>query len=611
MRQQQQQQLQVLRDLQELRQLKLARSRVVSILGGSRGGQWRSEQQEQDRLTASLLKNEAQARQREASAKLRVVRTTVTFRLSARGGASVRAQLPRPLERVRTLRVVGGTVPHPLARTFRHGQDDCVPLAYTQRWNVTRMRLRLSGEVVGGDVAPPLFSADPAKARVHILSTHGGLVSFAVDAPEFNDANKAKAEISVTFSARVDAGPEGLGDALATYFTNAAAAGGAALRDVMTASLVGLRDARALLVCTPEDALASAPPNALFSLVESGKFAAYWMAVGDAEALMRTSATTFIMFTATEASARLAAQARTRTVGATDSSDHGLLMDNGTAGALMEWSGAYGPAHRANMAIASFVSAIRAGPLSFDRLNATSAHGPLIERTATASLQFEQTTLARDEAAFVLQGAVNHYAQVLELGAVATDRTSLSASRTYLHVGSYGERVAAVLDPPDTAVVHELSFRFSFGVDADRQAAAIFGFEPGKDVVFARGKDQVVVAPRPYMHHRSGQLVRLACEQVESRVGGADAQQGWFDYGTYHEQAQAEPMTTTNLPTGSYGETTFSPELRVLRHLDLRFFTRELSQAAKEEEDKVVEHPIFDPDSPSYVLVLEAEVSPL
>lgn len=600
--QQQQQQLDVLRDLQELRQLKLARSRVVGILGGNRGGgQWRTEQYEQDRLTASLLKNEAQARQREAKAKLRVVRTTVAFRLDARGGGAVRAELPRPLARVRALRVVGGTVPHPLARTFRDGQDDCVPLGYTQRWEVTRLRLRLSGVVDGGDVAPPLFSADPTKARVHIVATQGGKVSFAVDAPEFNDANKAKPVATVAFSAAVDAGPEGLGDTLATYFTNAAAAGGEALRDVMTASLVRLPEARALLVCTAEDGVLSPPPHALFTMAVTGQFAAYWMAVGDAEAAMQTSASTFILIEATEASARSAAQARSRTVGSADAeaADHGLLTSDDD---LMAWSGSYAPSHRASTALSRFVSALTERPLAFERVNATSTttKGVLLERTATASLQFGQTTLARDEAAFVLEGAVNHYAQVLELGVAA------SSSTKYLHVGTYGERVSGVLDPPATATAHQVSFRFRSGVDSDRQAAAVFGFEPGKDVVFERGRDHVVVAPRPFMHHRSGQLVRVACEQVESRVGGADARAGWFEYGTYHEQAQTEPMITTNLPTGSYGDTAFSPELRLLRHLDLKFFTREHHPGSG-----AIERPISDPDSPGYVLVLEAEVAPL
>lgn len=589
----QQQQLDVLRDLQELRQLKLARSRVVGILGGNRGGQWRTEQYEQDRLTASLLKNEAQARQREAQAKLRVVRTTVAFRLDARGGAAVRAELPRPLARVRALRVVGGTVPHPLARTFRDGQDDCVPLGYTQRWEVTRLRLRLSGDVEGGEVAPPLFSADSTKARVHIVATQGGKVSFAVDAPEFNDANKAKPVATVAFSAAVDAGPEGLGDTLATYFTNAAAAGGEALRDVMTASLVRLPEA--LLVCTAEDGVLSPPPHALFTMAVTGQFAAYWMAVADAEAAMRTSGSTFILIQATEASARSAAQARLRTVGSADAD--GLL----TSDDLMAWSGTYAPSHRASTALSRFVSALTERPLAFERVNATSTKGVLLERTATASLQFEQTTLARDEAAFVLEGAVNHYAQVLELGVAAS-----SSSTKYLHVGTYGERVSGVLDPPATAKAHRVSFRFRSGVDSDRQAAAVFGFEPGKDVVFERGRDHVVVAPRPFMHHRSGQLVRVACEQVESRVGGADARAGWFEYGTYHEQAQTEPMITTNLPTGSYGDTAFSPELRLLRHLDLKFFTREHHPGSG-----AIERPISDPDSPGYVLVLEAEVAPL
>lgn len=601
MKQQQQQQLDVLRDLQELRQLKLARSRVVGILGGNRGGQWRTEQYEQDRLTASLLKNEAQARQREAQAKLRVVRTTVAFRLDARGGAAVRAELPRPLARVRALRVVGGTVPHPLARTFRDGQDDCVPLAYTQRWEVARLRLRLSGVVVGGEVAPPLFSADPTKARVHIVATQGGKVSFAVDAPEFNDANIANSMASVAFSAAVDAGPEGLGDTLATCFTDAAAAGGEALRDVMTTSLVGLPEARALLVCTAEDGV-SPPPHALFTTAVTGQFAAYWMTIADAEAAMLTSASTFILIQATEASARSTAQARLRTVGSTDAAaaDHGLLA---TDDALVGWSGRYAPSHRASTALSRFVSELTERPLVFERVNATSTttKGVLIERTATASLQFGQTTLARDEAAFVLEGAVNHYAQVLELGVAAS-----SSSTKYLHVGTYGERVSAVLDPPATAKVHRVSFRFRSSVDSDRQAAAVFGFEPGKDVVFARGRDHVVVAPRPFMHHRSGQLVRVACEQVESRVGGADARAGWFEYGTYHEQAQTEPMITTNLPTGSYGDTAFSPELRVLRHLDLKFFTREHHPGSG-----AIERPISDPDSPGYVLVLEAEVAPL
>ena len=117
---------------------------------------------------------------------------------------------------------------------------------------------------------------------MRVVSAQGGKLAIEVDAPEFNDANKAKEVQEVAFAAHVDVGPTGLAETLRNCFTNAAAAGGSALQDVMRAAVPGL-DNVAILVSTAAAALSAPPAQALYSVVVGGDYAAHWVTAADAD----------------------------------------------------------------------------------------------------------------------------------------------------------------------------------------------------------------------------------------------------------------------------------------------------------------------------------------
>lgn len=569
--QQQAAQVAVLKDLRRLRELRKAKQRITQTLGNDAAVSLRAAHEE-ELMRQALLRNEAKSRVRESTGKARTLTLAVSFSLADRGqgvapsasaprvAALVKAALPRPLSQVRALRVVGGTLPHPLAPTFRRGHDDCVPLAYTQRWPVDKLRMRLVGD-----------DTQQQQGSRQLLS----------------------------FSAAIDVAPAGLAATVSSCFVGAAASGGRALRDVMLVRLLGMDDASTLAVGA---ATAPTPTGTRYAFVSSD-YTAYWLGSADARALSGRDEQLYVLIHAAPGSLhKWSAGARAYE----GKGDFLQAVAGGGYAHLLSWSAAYPTSHVAAAAVTAFVAAVTTGVVA---TATTAVSAAVLERTAVATLQFQpHATLQRDQAAFVLESAVNHYAKVLELGTASAETTD-----EYLHLGTYGEHIAFMLDPPASAAVTRVVFAFGSAADGKvRSAAAVFGLSAGSDFVIERGKTKGVLAPHCFMYHRTGRTMRVVCSEVLTSRIGSDDEQRWFDYGGYHEQAQADPSATLSLPTGSYGGVEFSPELPALRALTLQFYTRELNVGGGEHErhDEVDVPVTARGEGPSCTLVLEVDVAP-
>jgi hypothetical protein len=182
-------------------------------------------------------------------------------------------------------------------------------------------------------------------------------------------------------------------------------------------------------------------------------------------------------------------------------------------------------------------------------------------RAASAEMIFASATMSMHSALHVLQGALNHFASILE--GAAHDSTDV-----YIYAGAYGSRCALALRPPSSSTARRVKFLFSRG---SRSAAAVFGFPSDADVVIERGG--AALSPSTFLSTRGAASVSVRCEEMSSASGGPSRGPSWFDY-TPHDQVQQQlPSTTITLGLGNErGLLEFPQPLAILDQITLQFF---------------------------------------
>lgn len=563
-------QLAALQDLKRLRNLKQAQVRMQKLLGVAGSAAWVDEEEVEARSQSALLRAEALARMREATAPPRKLRLSLSFRLAAGGdGGLVRVPLPHSLHKVRAIEVVGGALPHPLANSFRPGRDDCMSFAYTQQWDVRQLRVRC------------------------VRSTE--------------TIKQPKQRVQSRLVINPDVVPGSAGTARTCFAQAAAGAGAIALESVMNVRLLGLLGLQSFVIMVGPFS-ADTPTGALYSLRVPNKYQVHLRrrVVGEEEVSGRYNADSEQYISFYHDPPPLAAAAGPSSSSwAVDGDDY--LRSAPPHPLSLELLAEYNSKRQdpTTVAVADFITAAEHSGVVL-LLGDSVANGQItVEREARAVIQVAPSTLDAGEAAFVLETAFTQYAQLLELGAPS------SPAVPYLRIGTFGERLSFLLDPPTTAAVTKVAFLFKSAkpADRDRQAALALGFVRRADVIFLRGV--AVVAPAPYMHHRLGRMVRVDCAEAASRVNGAHDKAAWFEYGAHDEHHNSAGNRQTIYIGGGgggrYGRISFSPEMSKLDALTIQFRSREGRLEDDDDDDDMVAQGAHHT---TYSIALEAEVAP-
>jgi hypothetical protein len=540
-----------LRLLQQLKRVRLQQQRAPYAAA------YPEEELDRDATVAQLIHLEQAARQRESATPGRIV--TFTAAIGApRADGSAFAPINPHLRNVLALRVVGGTVHHPAAPTFRAGIDDTIPFVYAQQWPLRRLRLHAGSLSAGGCLS----------------------VQFDMSA-EASDSGDSTTSV------------------VHRSFANVVALGSTVLVGVRTLS-IDVGGAACLVVNSPEvpageGTLLSTADKRIkgtvscdgTTLVGSGTSFASQLQKGDSLYVVErnTGRTHGVVVSA----APVAGDERVAVDGTSFGASYAWLdMDayrvdlvrsaaDGVCFPLLdaldalEW-GAVGSFARSpevtlcqekeSATRSKFMRAFSSGlGKGIELTPASDTAPPTFSRRVSASLVMRQSTMSMAEALFVCEGGLNHYARILEGAAVeSTDE--------YVHVGSYGSQSSIYLRPPHSAAVTEIVMTFS---SCSRNAGGVFGFRTDTDLRIKR--QQSVISRDVFLAKRIGSTVAVICDELSASVGNTSGSgSAWFEYGAHEPDHLAQPSSTMSLAKSAVGaELVFNPPLALLPGLTLRF----------------------------------------
>jgi hypothetical protein len=523
---------------------------------------------------------------------------------------------------------MGGTLLHPMCPTIREERDDLVPLSYTQKWEIKRVRVvavpdtrksETSAGVVTAsvrvtlEVSPHASSGTASDSIVRKALTNAvgatdvvrsiEKLSMKVDALKSIAVNTASAGrhdgasyATRTTSFRADIIPQHDGtNATGVMFEVTAYAD--VLRRIATLE-EKIRYGRELLRTIETSAHAVALAQSFRSNAAEGHAQDMKQSLDDDDALVRASK----WRTADLAHAKAVAAAQAHHESSVVANDeyetaHGeqqgrehritqelaaerLLISNprkweetsddayfmsATTSLGMELKATYASGHSAAAAATAFLDSLEsAGVTAAAVASATIAS---VNRTAYVDIVLEPASLSQERSMYVLMGAINHFARILEEG-------TASSTLDYVDVGSYGDRCSIALSPPAAAATTSVQLLFATSSTRTRHAAPVFGFEKSKDIKILRGAAKL--SPYSCLFHRAGQFISVRCPEMESRSSGGRSMY-WFDYG-YDAYSLSAPLLRTG--TVSLRESTtphavadFSPPIGALDALTITLHT--------------------------------------